>query len=328
MSSILRRFLQATFSSTAEQPAEPLTPEQDAAALADQRAADEVVDMFTWEALVALGKYEEHLGEDHPGTPAKAGDLLVQCWRDAGLDLAEWLAEPDPSDARMLLRTAVDMAVNHPGTGGTIQGAVDDLGVNPRQFPALTVAEVASQMERTYGEPLVTSNPADWLAKSLVRVAAARLVRDTVGSGARAEPGSQAHQWALSILHESELQGYDRQESIGSAQQTVRKVAASWKVKVATLAAGVAGIAGLDYFVTGDVDQWTYGGATAVLFAAHLAAKHFVQRQDAHGGVEAAQAQNLRDRSALAGSLERFGRQHQPRAPGAGGRRAGGVGQR
>jgi hypothetical protein len=327
----LRRFLQDTFSPRAEQqpPPQQVTPEQTAAALADQRAADDVIDIFAWEALVALQKYAEHLGEDHPDTPAKVGDLLVRTWDDAGLDLAEWPEESELSDAQALLRTAVDSAVRFPGVGGTVRGAVDDLATVQQRFPARTVGEVASELERAYGRPLVTSSPAHWLRSSLGRVAAARLVRDTVGLEARAEAGPEAREWAQRILRESEMHGYDRDQGVDRAEQHERQVAGTWKGKVATLAAAVAGVAGLDYAVTGDVDQWLSGGAVVVYVASRLALNYRDQRRDASRGVGTAQEQNRSGRSDLGGSLDRFGERHRPPpAPGARDRHGDGIGQR
>lgn len=328
-----RRFLQDTFGAQAEQsvpPPELVAAQQSAAALANQRAADDVIDIFAWEALVALQKYEEYLGEDDPATPAAVGGLLVRTWNEAGLDLAEWTAHPDRSDAQALLRAAVNSAVRYPDAGGTVQGAVSDLAgdVERRRFPGLTVGEAATEMERAYGQPFVNADPAQWLRNSLARVAAARLVRDTVGLEARAEPGPEAQRWARRILLDSELHVHDQQQAVGIAQQHQREVAGSWRGKVVKLAAAVAGYAGLDYAFTGDVNQWFSVGLVAIAVGSGLARSYRDDRRQAHQGVGSAQAQNRGDRSHLAAALDQFGEQYRPPSPGARGRPKGGIEQR
>ncbi len=286
------------------------------AASVSEHDADLVVELFAREALVALGRIERSANQYDDQPDVEVGRRLVKAWHDAGLDLADWSQDEARSDAEAILVTAVDMAARYPDLGVSIDSAVSDLAMAGR-VTTEPVSDMAAELERVYGESLPDQQPRRWLEHSLRRMAAARLVHDTVGLGAELGAGPELRRMADRVVEQSRVIQENRRQQVPEVAPDPPN--GEWGYRVMLLAGTVAAWAAGDMVVDGRVDSFI-GGAIAVgVTGAMLLRREHDNRQRAAKEttqeVRAVQRGNASDRSNLVAMVDHVHRLSQEPAP-------------
>lgn len=155
----------------------------------EQAAAQQVVDLFATEALLALDRYEQSFPADAPDKARRTADRLAHWWQRLGLDDVR----PDRAgtDAEQILAKAAELSLNPDNDWGvTIEEAsaqaISDAATEGRPLPAKGIEDFRKEFADAYGgraqEPVRDDT---WLAESLVRFRRASVLRDVVAEGAK-----------------------------------------------------------------------------------------------------------------------------------------------
>jgi hypothetical protein len=148
---------------------------------AERAAAQQVVDMFATEALLALDKVPAY------GASRQSARLLADWWRKLRMDDVQ---PGDGSGPEHILVAAAEISLDPDNRGLDLREAVlranDRADLEARPRPEKDLWELRQDFEDAYGgQASVPARHEEWLAQSLTRVARAALVRDVIAQGAR-----------------------------------------------------------------------------------------------------------------------------------------------
>ncbi|WP_410791604.1 hypothetical protein [Kribbella sp. C-35] len=152
-------------------------------------AAQQVVDLFAAEALLAIDRYERAFPADAPDKERRTADRLAHWWRK--LDLDDVRIDPEGTDAEQILVAAADLALdpeNHWGLSleEASAQAVNRAAMDGRTMPTTTVADLRKDFADAYGGRVdLPARDDEWLAQSLTRLARASVLRDVIAAGAQ-----------------------------------------------------------------------------------------------------------------------------------------------
>jgi hypothetical protein len=151
-------------------------------------AAQQVVDLFASEALLALDRFERSFPVGATGRERQVADRLAHWWQK--LELDDVRLDPEGTDAEQILGTAADLALDPENDWGVSleeasAQAVNRAAMDGRTLPLTTVADLRRNFDEAYGGRVdVPERDDEWLAQSLTRFARASVLRDVVAEGA------------------------------------------------------------------------------------------------------------------------------------------------
>jgi hypothetical protein len=152
-------------------------------------AAQQVVDLFATEAVLALDRYEQSFPADAPDKARRTADRLAHWWQR--LDLDDVRPDLAGTDAEQILAKAAELSLDPENNWGVSieeasAQAINDASVEGRPLPAKGIEDFRKEFADAYGggaqEP---ARDDTWLAESLVRFRRASVLRDVVAEGAR-----------------------------------------------------------------------------------------------------------------------------------------------
>ncbi|MFF0267304.1 hypothetical protein [Kribbella sp. NPDC004536] len=152
-------------------------------------AAQQVVDLFATEAVLALDRYEESFPADAPDKARRVADRLAYWWRK--LELDDVRTDRAGTDAEQLLAKAAELSLDPDNNWGVsieeaAAQAVNDAAVEGRPLPAKGIEDYRREFAEAYGGHAQEPDWDDtWLAESLVRFRRASVLRDVVAASAR-----------------------------------------------------------------------------------------------------------------------------------------------
>ncbi|MFD3406397.1 hypothetical protein ACFWUU_37270 [Kribbella sp. NPDC058693] len=169
-------------------------------------AAQQVVDMFATEALLALDRYERSLPAAATDRERQVADRLAHWWRRLELDGVR--LDPEGTDAEQILVAAADLSLDPSNQWGlsleeASAQAVNRAALEGRPMPATSVAYLRKSFEDAYGDRVVLpERDDDWLAQSLTRLARASVLRDVIAEGAQVRVGAPLRQVADEMVRQ------------------------------------------------------------------------------------------------------------------------------
>ena len=137
-------------------------------------AAQQVVDLFAAEALLALDRYERSFPAQASDQARRTADRLAYWWRR--LDLDDVRLDPEGSDAEQILAAAADLSLDPDNQWGlsleeASAQAVTRAAMDGRTMPTTTVADLRKEFEDAYGGRAdVPARDDEWLGQSLTRL--------------------------------------------------------------------------------------------------------------------------------------------------------------
>jgi hypothetical protein len=186
-------------------------------------AAQQVVDMFATEALLALDRYEQSFPAAATDQPRQVANRLAHWWRR--LELDDVRLNPEGTDAEQILVAAADLALDPANQWGlsleeASAQAVNRAAMEGRPMPATSVADLRKSFEDAYGDRVVLPvRDDDWLAQSLTRLARASLLRDVIAEGARVRVSKPLREAADDLIRQGQQLMDDRRD-LGRRQET------------------------------------------------------------------------------------------------------------
>lgn len=192
-------------------------------------AAQQVVDMFAAESLLALDRYEQSFPADVTDRARQTADRFAYWWRKLRMDDVR-LGEGG-SDAEQILATAAELSFDPKNEWGlSIEEATaqanNTAALDGR--PPLTkgIADFRRDFEDAYGGQASTPSRADeWLAQSLTRLARAAVLRDVIARGAQVEVSQPLRAAADEMVRQGQRLTDDRRDL--AAQQEAAESAQS-----------------------------------------------------------------------------------------------------
>lgn len=148
----------------------------------EREAAQQVVDLFAAEALLALDKLQRL-------DARQAADRLVYWWQRLRMDDVRL----DGTDAEQILTMAVEQSFDPENDFGlSLADATTEAGnraaLEGRPTPSKGIADFRKDFEHAYGgQASVPAQDDEWLAQSMSRLARAAVLRDVVAQGAQVE---------------------------------------------------------------------------------------------------------------------------------------------
>jgi hypothetical protein len=178
-------------------------------------AAEQVMDLFASEALLALDKFERSFPPGDPAQPRQTADRLAYWWRRLGMD--DVALSSDATDAQRILATAADLAMDPDNKWGvTIEEATSQASMRASLFDGRPVtqgvADLRRDFEESYGGALNLPRDDGWLSESLTRLARASVLREVVGMGAKAKVSEQARGAADELVRQGQRLMDNRRE--------------------------------------------------------------------------------------------------------------------
>ncbi|TDO52822.1 hypothetical protein EV651_11712 [Kribbella sp. VKM Ac-2571] len=152
-------------------------------------AAQQVVDLFAAEALLAIDRYEQAFPAGAPDKERRTADRLAYWWRKLELDDAR--LDPEGTDAEQILVAAADLALDPENQWGlsleeASAQAVNRAAMDGRTMPTTAIADLRKDFADAYGGRVeLPARDDEWLAQSLTRLARASVLRDVVAEGAQ-----------------------------------------------------------------------------------------------------------------------------------------------
>jgi hypothetical protein len=211
-------------------------------------AAQQVVDLFATEALLALDRYEQAFPADAPDRERRVADRLAHWWRK--LELADVRLDRGGTDAEQILAKAVEVALDRDNEWGlNLEEAAalttSEASIEGRRVPDRGLADFRKEFLEAYGgragEP---SYDDTWLAESLTRFARASLLRDVVEAGAKVRASEPLRAAADVLVEQGRQLMDDRLDLARSREKPVSRLSAltrqaSASALYTTYAAGV-----------------------------------------------------------------------------------------
>lgn len=180
----------------------------------ERAAAQQVVELFAAEALLALDRYERSFPAAAPDKPRRTADRLAHWWRK--LDLDDVRLDPDGTDAEQILAKAAELALDPDNDWGVSleeasAQAVNDAAIEGRTLPVSGVADLRKQFDEAYGGRAdIPSRDDEWLARSLTRFARASVLRDVVAEAAHVRVSAPLRAAADDIVRQGQQLMDDR----------------------------------------------------------------------------------------------------------------------
>jgi hypothetical protein len=171
-------------------------------------AAQQVVDLFAAEALLALDRYERSFPAQATDQARRTADRLAYWWRK--LDLDDVRLDPDGSDAEQILAAAADLSLdpdNHWGLSleEASAQAVNRAAMDGRTMPTTTVADLRKEFDDAYGGRAgVPARDDEWLGQSLTRLGRACVLRDVIAEGAQVRVSQPLRQAADDLVRQGQ----------------------------------------------------------------------------------------------------------------------------
>ena len=146
----------------------------------ERRAADQTVDLYAREALVALQDLGTSFGPSDPSRGREVGVRLLQYWEQLGMDELDW-SGPDNGDAARILAAVAEIG-REPGDGPRTDPISRASRLAASRRPLRENADtIRRRTLAQYGEPSADAgSPDDRLRGALARLATARVIRDVV----------------------------------------------------------------------------------------------------------------------------------------------------
>jgi hypothetical protein len=179
-------------------------------------AAQQVVDLFASEALLALDRFERSFPAAATGREREVADRLAYWWQK--LELDDVRVDPEGSDAEQVLAAAADLSLdpeNHWGVSleEASAQALNRAAMEGRTMPATTVADLRRNFDEAYGGRAdVPDRDDEWLAQSLTRLARASVLRDVIAEGARVRLSEPVRAAADELVRQGQQLMDDRRE--------------------------------------------------------------------------------------------------------------------
>jgi hypothetical protein len=192
-------------------------------------AAQQVVDMFATEALLALDRYEQSFSADETDRARQTADRFAHWWRKLHMDDVR-LGEGG-SDAEQILAKAADLSFDPTNEWGLSIEEATAQANNTAALegrPPLTkgIADFRQEFEDAYGgEASIPSRDDEWLAQSLTRLARAAVLRDVVVRGAQVGVSQPLRAAADEMVRQGQRLTDDRRDL--AAQQAAAESAQS-----------------------------------------------------------------------------------------------------
>lgn len=186
----------------------------------ERRAADQTVDLYARDALVALQDFASSFGSNDPDRGREVGVRLLQYWEQLGMDELDWSGS-DRGDAERILAAVAEIA-HEPGDGPRTDPISRASRLAAGRRPLRENADtIRNRTIAESGEPSQDEGtPDDRLRRSLARMATARVIRDVVDlptTTRGSEPVRQAAQQAV----DEALRLGDRQRDLERANDSV-----------------------------------------------------------------------------------------------------------
>jgi hypothetical protein len=148
-------------------------------------AAQQVVDLFATEALLALDTYAQSVPSYGPSR--QSAEVLARWWRTLRMDDVQL---GDGSDSEQILAAAADISLDPDMPRGldlreAIERANDRADLEGRPRPAQSLWEIRQDFENAYGGQASVTSREEAFAESLTRLARAAVLRDVVAQGAQ-----------------------------------------------------------------------------------------------------------------------------------------------
>ncbi|TCC30119.1 hypothetical protein [Kribbella speibonae] len=179
-------------------------------------AAQQVVDMFASEALLALDRFERSFPATATDRERQVADRLAYWWQK--LELDEVRPDPRGSDAEQILGAAADLSRDPENQWGVSIEYASAYAANlavmeGRMSPVTTVADLRTRFEEAYGGQASEPERADdWLGQSLTRLGRASVLRDVIAEGARVGASEALHEAADELVRQGQRLMDDRRE--------------------------------------------------------------------------------------------------------------------
>jgi hypothetical protein len=152
-------------------------------------AAQQVVDLFATEALLAIDRYEQSFPADVPDQARRTADRVAHWWQRLGLD--EVRPDRAGTDAEQILAKTAEMSLNPDNKWGVSleeasAQAISDASIEGRPLPVKGIEDFRREFADAYGGRAQEPDWDDtWLTESLIRYRRASVLRDVVAEGAK-----------------------------------------------------------------------------------------------------------------------------------------------
>lgn len=268
------------------------------------QAADQVMNLFAQESLLALKAYEDSFPADAPDRAQKVGERLAYHWNRYGLD--EVTPGKDCGDAQRVLWAAAKIA-SDPASRGLRTSAAEGVAK-----PG-TIARLSADLNRRFGDSLPVPPPGQWLDESLSRLAKASVLQDVVRLEAKvavdvsrdaqqASPNESAQQAAADFVRQGQRLG-DQSREVAAAASKLRTQEPDYYRNQSLLATAWASAT----IATGAIEPWWAELAVRIPVTGYLvqrAAEAYLERRDLQRLVGAGQSELRSVRTELIGSLD------------------------
>ncbi|NIK58709.1 hypothetical protein [Kribbella shirazensis] len=177
-------------------------------------AAQQVVDLFATEALLALDRFERSFPAAATDRERRVADRLAHWWKK--LELDDVRLDPAGTDAEQILGAAADLSLDPENDWGTSleeasAQAVNRAALDGRTMPVTTVADLRRNFDEAYGGQVsVPDRDDEWLAQSLTRFARASVLRDVIAEGAHVRVSEPLREAADELVRQAQQLMDDR----------------------------------------------------------------------------------------------------------------------
>ncbi|NUS00418.1 MAG: hypothetical protein HOV67_34780, partial [Kribbellaceae bacterium] len=171
-------------------------------------AAQQVVDLFATEALLALDRYEQSFPADAPDKARRLADRLAHWWQR--LELDDVLLHRPDSDAEQILVKAAELSLDPDNDRGVSveeasAQAINAAAIAGRPLPAKSIQDFRKEFADAYGGRAQEPDWDDtWLAESLVRLRRASVLRDVVAAGSRVRVSAPLREAADDLVRQGQ----------------------------------------------------------------------------------------------------------------------------
>ncbi|WP_350275242.1 hypothetical protein [Kribbella sp. HUAS MG21] len=267
-------------------------------------AAQQVVDLFATEALLALDRFERSFPAGAAGRERQVADRLAHWWQKLQLD--DVRLDPAGTDAEQILGAAADLSLDPENDWGVSleeasAQAVNRAALDGRTLPVTTVADLRTDFETAYGDRVkVPERDDEWLVQSLTRFARASVLRDVIAEGAHVRVSEPLRAAANELVRQGQQLTDDRRQldvqqavpAKGSFTGHARNFAGLWAYST------VVGMTGAPF--------WAQVAMNTPASALFLASWHEQRRQQKafEHRLDPAQAQLRSVRADLIGNLD------------------------
>jgi hypothetical protein len=219
------------------------TDTEDSPARREQReAAEQNLDLFAREAVLALDRYERSFPTGDRDTARKVGERLADLWGRYGLD--EVAFDPDASDPQRILVAAAKLATAPDSRGVTIadasQQAARDAHAAETRPVTENIGRLRWQLKESFGDSVEYPPAGEWLDQSLSRLAKASVLRDVVNLGAQVQVSEAARVAAEQFVQQGQDMMADK-SAVSTAAASLRQDSKTYAIRQLAYIGGSVG---------------------------------------------------------------------------------------